>query len=401
MDSVDPLERPHGGEPRETVARARFDAVAPFTLGIEEELLLVDATSYRAAPAAGYALAAAGDARLAREMRAAQVELVTPVCATVAEASCELGALRRRLADALAGAGVLVLGVGAHPLDRDPGEVSDTLRHRSLAAEHPWAARHVLACGLHVHVAVSGADRALAVHDALRSYLPELLALGANAPFYGAADSGLATVRPKLNQAWPRSGVPPAFGSWRELAEFDAWARAGGAFPDGSYRWWDLRLNERHGTIEVRVADAQTRVEDAATVAALVQSLVVELAGRHDAGERLPVHPGERIAENAWLATRDGLRGHLIDLETGVRVPAVERLGELAERLLPVARSLGCERELHRCWRLLAEGGGAGRQRRIVEERGLGELAAALAAETAGGARDRAGESPRAILTEL
>ena len=113
------------------------------------------------------------------------------------------------------------------------------------------------------------ADRALAVHDALRSYLPELIALGANAPYHQGEDSGLATVRPKLNGAWPRGGVPPAFRSWRDFSEFVVWGRDGGAFADCSHHWWDLRLNTDHGTIEVRAADTQLRVADSAAIVAL------------------------------------------------------------------------------------------------------------------------------------
>ena len=138
-------------------------------------------------------------------------------------------------------------------------------------------------------------------------------------------------MRAKLNQSWPRAGVPPAFASWRELAEFAVWARDGGAIPGPSHQWWDLRLSATHGTIEVRVADTQTRVDDAATLIALVQSLVCDLAGRYDAGEPLPAHREERIVENAWLATRDGIGGHLIDLETGARVWTAERLHDLAD----------------------------------------------------------------------
>jgi carboxylate-amine ligase len=362
--------------------RAVFDNVAPFTVGAEEELLLIDAESLQPVPAVAYALAlAGGDKRLTGELRASQVEVMTPVCVSAADVARELGSVRRLLAQGL-GDAILVVGAGTHPTAAHPGSVSEAPRYQRLACEHPWAARHALTCGLHVHVAVSGADRALAVHNALRSYLPELLALGANAPFYRGEDSGLATVRPKLNQAWPRAGVPPAFGSWGELADFVTWGRDGGAFPDCSYHWWDLRLNTRQGTIEVRAPDTQTRVEDAATIVGLVQSLVCHLAARYDAGDPLPVHREERIVENLWLATRDGANGHLIDLDTGERVSTAERLHLLAERLMPTAALLGCERELHGLWRLLLDGGGAGRQRRAVHGRGVDTLPAALAEET-------------------
>jgi carboxylate-amine ligase len=372
--------------------RGLFDDVAPFTVGAEEELLLVDAKSLLPAPAAEYALAlGAGDRRLVGELRSAQVEATTPVCVSVADVARELASIRRLVAAGLA-PDVLVVGTGTHALTRETGPVSSAQRYRRIAAEHPWAARHVLACGLHVHVAVSGAERALAVHNALRSYLPELLALGANSPYWAGEDSGLASVRAKLNQGWPRAGVPPAFATWRELAEFVVWARDGGTMPDAGHQWWDLRLSAAHGTIELRVADTQTRVDDAATLIALVQSLVCDLATRHEAGEALPVHRDERLVENMWLAARDGIGGHLVDLETGQRVWTADRLQDLAARLMPTATSLGCDRELLGIGRLVLDGGGAARQRGIVRRRGLENLLPALAEETSSPTAEEAEE---------
>jgi carboxylate-amine ligase len=381
--------------------RARFDRVASFTVGAEEELLLLDADTLAPAPAAEAALRlAGGDTRLKGELRASQVEAVTPVCVSVADVARELASVRRLLGLNLARENVLVAGAGTHPLAPAPGPLSRTPRYRRLAADHPWAAAHVLTCGLHVHVAVGGADRALAVHDALRSYVPELIALGANAPYYRGEDSGLATVRPKLNEAWPRGGVPPAFGSWRALAEHVAWGRDGGAFADTSELWWDVRLNAEHGTIEVRAADTQTRAADAAAIVAFVQSLVRDLAARYDAGEELRVHPTERIAENAWLAMRDGLTGHLIDLDTGVRVPTSERLRGLAEHVRPTAAALGCEAELRLVEPLLLAGGGAARQVGLARRVGLAALPAALAAESAGLASGFDGRRPSLDLVD-
>jgi carboxylate-amine ligase len=381
-----------GPQALEQRLRSLFDRVAPFTVGAEEELLLVDAQTLLPAPAAEYALAlGAGDRRLAGELRSAQVEAMTPVCVSVADVARELASIRRLVSRGL-GPDVLVVGTGAHALTRDPGPMSSAQRYRRIAAEHPWAANNVLTCGLHVHVAVSGADRALAVYNALRSFLPELLALGANAPYYGGEDTGLATVRPKLDQSWARSGVPPAFASWRELAEFMVWARDGGALPEASRQWWDLRLAPTHGTIELRVADTQTRVDDAATLIALVQSLVADLANRHEAGEQLPVHRDERIVENMWLATRDGIGGHLLDLDTGVKLWTADRLQELASQLMPTATQLGCDRELLGIGRLVLDGGGAARQRGIVRRRGLEGLLPKLAEETSGPTAEEAEE---------
>ena len=142
-----------------------------------------------------------------------------------------------------------------------------------------------LVFGLHVHVAVRGADRALAVHNALRSYLPELAALAGNAPLHDGRDTGLASLRPKLSELLPRQGVPPAFASWEERAELERWGRRGGVFPAAGEPWWELRAHDEHGTIELRVPDTQSTPEEAAGVLALAAALIATLAGRHDAGE--------------------------------------------------------------------------------------------------------------------
>jgi carboxylate-amine ligase len=240
-------------------------------------------------------------------------------------------------------------------------------------------------------VAVSGAERALAVHDALRSYLPEIVALSANAPYHRGGDSGLATVRPKVNTCWPRFGIPPAFSSWSELVALDRWARESGAYADESYQWWDLRLRSELGTLEVRAADVPTSVEETATITAFVQSLVYDLACRYDAGEGLAVHAHERISENLWLATRDGLAGRLIDLDSGRNSWTSDRLLRLAENLLPAATALGCDSELRDIARIVRDGGGAGRQRQLVETAGPAGLIWSLAEETQAGRFGRSG----------
>jgi carboxylate-amine ligase len=216
----------------------------------------------------------------------------------------------------------------------------------------------------------------------MRSYLPEIVALGANSPYYDGADSGLATVRPLLNRSLSRFGVPPAFGSWRQLSEFLHWAERSETVHDMTQLWWDMRLHPSTATIEVRAADVQTRVEDTSAIVAVVQSLAFELAARFDAGERLPVHERERIDEAMHVATRDGLSGMLPDLDDGGVAPAWERVVTLTERLRPAAHELGCSDELDQVNRLVLEGGGAARQREIAADEGIGGLIRRLARET-------------------
>ncbi|MGZ4386517.1 MAG: carboxylate-amine ligase [Gaiellaceae bacterium] len=346
-----------------------FREVSPLTIGIEEEILVVDAETLNPSPSAERLLAAlAFEQGFAPEFRAAQIELATPVCTSVAQAASCLRDLRRELA-ACAPPDVAFLAAGAHPR-AEPGPVSDRLRYRRIASECPWAGRWMLTCGLHVHVAVPGAKRALAVHDALRSFLPQIMAISVNSPYWRGEESGMASVRSRLNATLPRFGVPPAFGSLEAYAAFGEWGSASGTIPDASRHWWDLRLSPRYGTIEVRIADVQTRVEDAAAIAALVQSLIARLVRRYDDGDPLQVAATERIQENAWLAARDGMAGFLVDLENGERQPATGILGRLVGELMPFACELGCQRELADVFGLVAETG-ADLQRRLFARSGL------------------------------
>jgi carboxylate-amine ligase len=213
----------------------------------------------------------------------------------------------------------------------------------------------------------------------VRSYVPEIAALAANSPFLRGRDTGLASVRPKVNEAFPREGIPPAFASWEEYAELVRWGR--NAFPDATFLWWEVRPHPAFGTLELRAADAQTRVEDAAAVAAVAQALVVSLGRRHDAGQSLPAAASFRIAENFWSAVRHGLGGWMLDLETGEQEPTLERVDRLLTELEPTAAELGCEGELVQA-RTLLGGNGADRQRYVAEREGLEGLVRWLVGET-------------------
>lgn len=370
--------------------RARFDAASEFTVGVEEELMMITPTGSALAPVVDQALEAVGDdPRFARELRTAQIEIITPVCRSASEAQSQLAQARVHLADKLKGTARLA-GAGSHPLSTDWGPMSAGERYQQIADAMAWAARRSLVCGLHVHVAIPGADRALAVYNSLRSYLPEIGALAANSPFFEGEDTGLCSVRPKLFQAMPRSGVPPAFSSWEAYADLIAWGRRGKLWPDATHFWWDLRLHPIHGTVELRVADAQTRVGDAGAIAAFFQCLVVWLADRYDADETRVVHDSARISENSWRALRYGIRGLFVDLDSGEPEPVRERLAALFLDLAPVASRLECLDELVYAQTLLA-GNGAEHQRYVAERQGLEALVEWLVEETEGSAREEVG----------
>jgi carboxylate-amine ligase len=365
----------------ERQVRRVFDRNAPFTIGVEEELLLLHADTSRLAPIAPRALALLDDdRRFVSELRSSQIELVTPVCCTAADAARELSYARSLASGRLQGLARIV-AVGVHPTMRESGPITPSQRYAQIVADNPQIERQFLTCGLHVHVAVGGAERSLAVYNALRGWLPEIVALGANAPFYEGFDSGLATVRPSMNRLLPRSGVPPVFRSWAAYADFCTWTANSGVAPDASYHWWELRLHPKYGTIEVRAADVQTCIRDTATIVALVQSLAFSLAARYDAGEALPVLSSERIAENMWLAARDGTHGSLITRQ-GERCRTSTHLCALADQLLPAAAELRCSEELLGIERMVREGGGATRQRERVRSSGIDGLCDWLADET-------------------
>jgi carboxylate-amine ligase len=359
----------------------------PFTIGVEEESMLVDPQTLDLAPVIDEVLPLLeGDERFAKELRAAQIELVTPVCATAADACRELSRARTDLIEKLAGR-YRLLACGTHPFSQRHGEVTDAERYKRIADEYTWASTRSLVCGLHVHVAVAGAERSLAIYNALRSYLPELAALGANSAYAEGADSGMASVRPKFNEIYPRSGIPPVFARWEDLVRFVDWGRSGGLFPDPSHFWWEMRPHPVHGTVEIRAADTQTRIEDATALAATIQALVAMLSDRFDAGRPLPLHETHWITENAWRAHRYGVRGWLVDLDTGARVPTRDRLAALLDELEPYAAQFDGLEQMTAARALLA-GNGADRQRYVHDRDGVLGLTRWLVDETEGSARD-------------
>jgi glutamate---cysteine ligase / carboxylate-amine ligase len=354
--------------------KATFDAPAPFTVGIEEELMLLDPETLDLAPRSSELLERVeGDGRFKLELPAAQFEIASPALRAAPDVASFLEEARRDLRQAAGGLAELACS-GVHPFADEEGELNAGERYKRTRREYGGLARRQLVFGLQVHVAVRPAGRALAVYNGLRDHLPELLALAANSPFYRGSDTGLAAVRPKLCELLPRQGVPPALRSFEEYAEALAWGERAGGIPEAGVWWWELRPHPSFGTIELRVPDAQVTVDDAAAVAAVAHALARELADRHDAGERQPRTRTWRIEENRWQALRHGLDGTLADLETGDPVPTRERLNTLLDRLEPHAEALGAETQLAHA-RTLTEQNGADRQREQHAEGGMRRLA--------------------------
>src|SRR3954452_9343135 len=271
-----------------------FGKSAPFTLGVEEELQLVSSESFDLTSryAEVFGEAARHDDRIKEELLQSTVEVATEPCATVGEAIAEAAELRRRAQEEAEPRGVRILSSGTHPFSRyEHQDVTEKERYVELMDALQWAAERQLIFGLHVHVGLQTAQQAIAVANALRTWLPELLALSANSPFWHGRDSGLSSTRSKVFDAMPRSGLPPAFASFDEFEQLVERGVRTGSFADYTFVWWDLRPHPRLGTIEVRICDAQTRLESLTVVVALVQSLVATLAERYEREGTLEIQP--------------------------------------------------------------------------------------------------------------
>jgi glutamate---cysteine ligase / carboxylate-amine ligase len=343
--------------------------VTAWTVGIEEEVVLLSPDTWLPASRCEDVLGALpGEvADCARaETHGSALELATAPSSTVGAASASLSALRASLADTLERLGLRAAASGTHPTARwEDVEVSPGARYQFVHASMRELARREPTFGLHVHVAVPDPETAVRALNAVRGHLPVLLALSGNSPFWQGRDSGLASARTPVFQAFPRTGPPRAFADYAEYVEtIDVLVRCD-AIPEPTFLWWDARLQPRFGTLEVRIMDAQTRVEDTAAIAALVQCLV-RLESERDPG---PDDAPEVLAENRFIAARDGMAAKLIEPTLDGLRPVRDRLAELLDACVPHARSLGCSDELDAVARLAAAPG-AVRQRELAERAG-------------------------------
>jgi len=344
----------------------RFGSTSPFTTGIEEEFQLVDPSTRELAPAVEAVLDAAPDGSelMARELFQDCVEMRTPVFSDVAELARQFPAFRREVAGYGHKAGVRISASGLHPTS-DPfvQKVTPGERYRRMEEELGALARLQIIYALHVHVGVPDEETAIRATNALLRHVPILTALSANSPFWNGMDTEFASARVKIRDASPRSGLPPTFHSWGEFEGYTEALVAMGNIPDFSWFWWDVRPHPRHGTVELRVPDAQAEPDYAVALAALTQCLVAT------ADDYAP-QDARFVSENKWRAIRRGLDARLYDFGTGEEKGARETARDLVVRLRPVSQDLGCEAELDGILLILDRGNGAELQRAAYEKRG-------------------------------
>ncbi|HEY6890030.1 MAG TPA: YbdK family carboxylate-amine ligase [Solirubrobacter sp.] len=356
-------------------------AERPWTVGIEEEVLLLDPHDWSPANRVDDVLAALPShlsAHACAETHACVVELRTGPHDTVRDAVDELRQLRDGLNAVVAGRlGLRAAVAGTHPLARgEDVETASGARYREVEATMRALAHREPTMAQHVHVAMPDGDTAVRALDRVRGALPLLLALSANSPFWRGADSGFASMRTPLFGAFPRTGMPRRFGNYGAYVRTVEQLLWTGAIPEPSFVWWDARLQPRLGTLEVRIMDAQSRTTDAGALAAVVQCLA------RRAGVESCMAAPELLAENRFLAARDGMRAQIVDPTLLEPRPMTTCVAHLLAACAPVARRLGCEEELAAAAELAVASGDA-RQREWARQHGIAAVPARLAAQFA------------------
>jgi glutamate---cysteine ligase / carboxylate-amine ligase len=339
----------------------------PYTLGVEEELMIIDPRTMELVSAIDEmmeAIPSETQGQVKPELMQSVLEISTDVCRNVAEAAGQLEDLRRRVRETAESKGLTIGSAGTHPFAKwEDQKIVEEERYLEILDLLAFVARQELLFGLHVHVGIDDPEKAIHVANGMRLHLPLLLALSTNSPFWRGRPTGLMSSRTPIFRLLPRVGIPPRFERWADYQERIEFMVEAGAVNDYTFLWWDVRPHPNLGTVEVRACDAQTRLEHTVAIAALVQAMAKELSEHFEAGQALATSfPAELIEENKWLATRYGIQGELIDLPSSSRIPAADLARRVVERLRPHARELGSERELEGIEDLVEHGTGANRQ---------------------------------------
>ena len=368
----------------------RFGESDPYTLGVEEEYMLLDPESFDLVQHIETVLDAVAEHELAdrinAELMQSVLEIATPVCRTAADVMRELTTLRSYVRDVGREQGLRVGSAGTHPFSLfERQRITAKDRYHALIDQLQYVARRELIFGMHIHVAIDDPDKAIQVVNGLLPQLAPLLAMSASSPFWRGEPTGLASSRQIVFSAFPRSGPPPRFRDYEDYAAVVGQLERTGCIADYTHIWWDIRPHPKWGTIEVRICDAVTQLEDAVAIAAYCQALVKILCERYDAGEEIPTYHRILTTENKWLAARYGLEAPVMDLATGrrIRVPIAKLVRRTLRALEPHARELGSERELEGISALLARGNSADRQLRVFNaNRDIVEVARSIADAT-------------------
>jgi carboxylate-amine ligase len=330
------------------LAREQFETATDLTVAVEEEFAVLDPETLDLTNRFEELQAAAQgtllEENLVGELIASEVEIRTGRCDSFDEAAARLGERRAQLFELADAVGVGLAATGTHPWSPwQEQRIIDTPHYRRNDEILRYVVWRNNTFGFHVHVAINGPDRAIAVCNGLRNFLPELLAVSASSPFVEAVNSGLHSARTEIfTRMFPRCGVPDAYDGWDGFERYVRFLYDTGSIEEHTQLWWSVRPHLAFPTVEIRICDAQPDLGEARSLAALCYALTARILRAHDEGEPLPSHPHRLIEENFWRATRYGLSGELIDLSTGDVRPARAHLERLLEWVQPAAEELGC-----------------------------------------------------------
>jgi carboxylate-amine ligase len=357
-----------------------FGMPSQFTLGIEEEFQMVDRSTgqlcshiqtvlEKGAPIFGE--------KVKPEMLQSAVEIVTGICPTITAARIELRSLRRALIHLLEPDGVALISAGTHPEEHWHNQVSmPNPRYMELEEELQDIARSILIFGLHVHVGVESQEMAVLVMNQARNWIPQMIAISANSPFWGGRFTGIKSYRSVVWRPFPRSGIPDVFPSW---SDFDNYVQAlirGSCIDNGKKIWWDIRPHPFFNTVEFRVCDMPATFEDTIAIAALSQALVAKLVWLHHHGVASHLVPRALLEENKWRAMRYGLDAQVVDFIRDRRLTMRESISELLDFVEDVVDDLGSRREMNYLRGLLEDERGTGADRQIEVYQRTGSMQA-------------------------
>lgn len=307
--------------------------------------------------------------RVHKELLRNTVEVVTGICDNTGEAMADLAATLEPVRQIVRDRGMELFCAGTHPFAKwSAQKLTDAPRYAELIKRTQWWGRQMLIWGVHVHVGVSSEHKVMPIITSMLNYYPHLLALSASSPYWDGEDTGYASNRAMMFQQLPTAGLPFQFQHWSEFEGFVADQKKTGIIDHLNEIRWDIRPSPHLGTIEVRVFDGVSNLQELSALVALTHCLIVDLDRRLEAGETLPVMPPWHVQENKWRAARYGLDAIIIqDADSNERL-VTDDLDELLERLSPVARSLSCGDELARVADIYRVGASYQRQRRVAEE---------------------------------
>ena len=338
-----------------------------FTVGIEEEYLVVDRETrdliQRPPTDMWDRLGEVLGSKVTPEFLKAQIEVGTKVCPNIKEAREDLAGLRRALSDVVSDYGAAIIASSTHPFaDWESQETTEDPRYIRLAADYQQVARQLVICGMHVHVGIEDPHVRIDLMNQVRYMLPHLLALSTSSPFWDGTPTGLLAYRLVIFQNLPRTGMPEEFESWGEYQRFVDVLVDAGLIEDGTKLWWDIRPSSRYPTLEMRISDVCTRLDDAMTIAALYQCLLGYLFRLRRNNQKWRVYSPGVIEENVWRAQRYGTDGSLVDFGKGVLVPVSELVDEFIEVLAQDAIEFDVREELRHARTIVSEGTSAHRQ---------------------------------------